>query len=181
MQAPLELHRKLGRFLSAQPRGAIGRAIRGPLVEFLRGWGIQVKEEECMRDCVVLNPDVRSLGLSGVELLAYHLDRVFSRERMHGAMDVVMFHAQFIPVKISGGREMLEGGRQGVITEFAEGLCALLYPGCTVETHSVEYTWESGVVQAVEVACRCTEPVTHEIMTCFVMLDAELGDIRVQR
>lgn len=181
MQAPLELHRKLGRFLSAQPRGVIGRAIRAPLVEFLREWGIQVKEAECMRDCEFLNPDVQSLGLSGVELLAYHLDRVFSRERMRGAMDVVMFHAQCIPVKISGGREMLEGGRQGVITEFAEGLCALLYPGCTVETHSVEYTWESGVVQAVEVECRCTRRDDQEVMTCFVMLDAVLGDIRVQR
>lgn len=181
MQAPLELHWKLGRFLSAQPRGAIGRAIRAPLVAFLQGWGIQVKEEECMRDCVVLNPDVRSLGLSGVELLAYHLDRVFSRERMHGAMDVVKFHAQCIPVKISGGCEMLEGGRRRVITEFAEGLCALLYPGCTIETHSVEYTRERGAVRAVEVRCRCTEPVTDEIMTCFVILDAVLGDIRVQR
>ncbi len=181
MQAPFELHRKLGRFLSAQPPGAIGRAIRGPLVAFLQGWGIQVKEEECKRACEFLYPEVQRLKLSGVELLAYHLDRVFSRERMRGAMDVVMFHAQCIPVKISGGHEMLEGGRQRVITEFAEGLCALLYPGCTVETLSVEYTRDRGVVQAVEVRCMCTEPVTDEIMTCFVILDAVLGDIRVER
>ena len=179
MQAPLELH--WGRFLSAQPRGAIGRVIRAPLVAFLRGWGIQVKEEECKRAYEFLYPEVQSLKLSGVELLAYHLDQVFSRERMHGAMDVVMFHAQCIPVKISGGHEMLEGDRQRVITEFAEGLCALLYPNCTVETHTVEYTWERGAVRAVEVACRCTRLDDQEVMTCFVILDAVLGDIRVQR